>query len=277
MTIETGGRRIAVQAELFDLSPTDAALFERSRLILYGERSGLVAIIDPGNGRVIDYFRTSTVSVSPSARFIAFTPASPRWRDESALYLLYDVAADLRANRMVSQRTGPPGLWDKETDLLSGFSKDAWVVGWPVYPDPNRTNHDYTRSFTEFELAGPRARTSTLGQWHQQRSMLQWLSDHELAFVDSPSTKGLTLVVVDLSAGVRSPDVWTAKIDPQALLDPLTAPAAAKARPIGYFDSLRLSVVSRSDERMTFAVNPGNHQRWRRSTQVVVVRTRKNI
>lgn len=275
ITIETnGGRRIAVEGQLFGLYPNDAALFERSRLIVYNNLSGSVAIIDPARGRVIDYFQTSGASISPSARFIAFRPRTPRWRDESALYLLYDIAAAPSANRMVTQDTGPPGIWDtSNTDLFSGFSKDAWVVGWPVYPDPNRTNHTYTRSFVENEVGGPGTRTTTLGPWHEQWSALQWLSDHELAFVDSQSSEGLILVASDLSSGIRSPVVWTAKIDPQAMLDPMTAPPNVKAGSKRFLYWLDLSLVSATNERMTFAVDPGNREPWLRSTQVVVLKS----
>jgi hypothetical protein len=180
------------------------------RLVIIGGEQ--VAIADPTTATVVDHFWThegETVAASPTAQWIAFLPPAPRWRDESSIYLIYDVRWLPAANRMPNQYSAPD--WGP-------MDANDYVAGWAVYPLSNSHAKLYRRSFITREPGSPRSDIMDYGPFHTVESPLLWISDTQLAFIDHVNHVS-RMVIVDVSAGVERPRVTEHEIDVSSIVD----------------------------------------------------------
>jgi hypothetical protein len=189
--------------------PRDVRLVSESRLVLNGEAG--VAVVDPRDGRLIDQFVHRTAALSPSGSRIAFLPLSPQWRDESALYLVYDVRRTPDENRMLPNLESGPSR--------GPFDLRQWVSGIAVYPPENVRERTYARIAWVNPPGGmPSEKTDDFGSNHELRSRLTWLDDVTLAFVDIDDSDDAYLVLLDLSDA--SPRVSKQAINVAPLVSP---------------------------------------------------------
>lgn len=151
----------------------------------------VVTVVELPSGEVVDRFSCQSPALSPGHRFLAFVksfPGHPGPVVISFQYIVYDLTRSADYNR---------------PKFKPGVKYDA---GWPVYP-PGATNAVGENVLPE---GSPRHGWSSRG--------LFWLDDQTLAFTDFFGGHN-RLVVVDLSPGIREPDVRTLDLDPAQLVD----------------------------------------------------------
>ena len=153
--------------------------------------SPVAIVVELPSGQVVDHFGCFLPALSPDHNFLAFVksfPGHPGPVEITAEYIVYDLRRSPEYNR---------------PEFKPGVTYD---VGWPVYP-PGATN-------AVGENILPQG--SPYHSWTSRG--LFWLGDVVLAFSDFFEGQN-KLVVVDLSHGVRAPQVQTVGLDPAQLVD----------------------------------------------------------
>lgn len=183
-------RRVDVPAPL-NFIVQDALQASPARLVLRSldHRWNSVAIVDAHTGSVVDEMMVDVAVPSPSGRFLALFPATPRWADPmGALWLVYDTAMLPLQNRMPEART-------RGAAELHG--------GWAVYPPENIARQTYDVPLYSYYEDARRPDAATLRAIHARASPYYWLDDSTLAFVDFVDNQYVA-VVIDVSPGVES-------------------------------------------------------------------------
>lgn len=185
----TGGSQALLLEQIDELS-----IF-RGRLLILGRVGANFSEADVAelpSGRVLDRFPCFRPALSPGRRFLAFVkdfPGHPGPVSINDVYLVYDLAASPQLNR---SRARPGAVVE---------------AGLPVFP-PGAVN-----------TAGSNIVPGANAQVHSMVSRwLFWLGSDEFAFVDRWHDVN-SLVVADLSGGVRHPRVTVRKIDTSRLVD----------------------------------------------------------
>jgi hypothetical protein len=192
-------KNMTAQAENLYIVGRDRAAI----LGLAGAGASIITIIALPSGRVIDTVEGVWASVSPNHRFAVFREWFPRMIPEGLLvsdvYLAYDLARGPRYNR------GQPG------------PQNAYNAGWPLYPHGTGS---HTVNIISARHAGSQHRISSDGFF--------WLGGNTVAFTDSWHD-ATSLVVANLSQGIRKPRVAAETIDTRSLID--FAKCAVKVAP----------------------------------------------
>jgi hypothetical protein len=176
-----------LQIDAVDLiNPTRALILGR-----VAATSPVVSVVELPSGKVEDHFTCFMPALSPGHQFLAFIknfPPHPGPVEISNEYIVYDLTQSAEYNR---------------PHFKPGVTYDA---GWPVYP-PGAANAVGESVLPE----GSAYHTCT------SRGLF-WLDNNNLAFTDLFQGEN-RLVVVNLSRGVRDPDVRTSILYPSELVD----------------------------------------------------------
>jgi hypothetical protein len=150
-----------------------------------------------------DHFRVWQAVASPSGRFLAMTPPEFRWRDDSSVYFVYDLARSPSANRMPNGRAS-----SKESEYYAGIA---------LYPPENARGKTYRAAWYLNRSDADPADGDSTTPFHFRASRLEWISDHTLAFVDY--AEGVTRLVV-ADATTPGGNVREQTIDAKAIASP---------------------------------------------------------
>jgi hypothetical protein len=162
----------------------DLTAYQGHRLIIRAGR-GSIVIVDPVSGAVVDRFITLRSTESPDGRYLAIERYSPNVvAFHDSVYSIYDL-------QKTPEENGPRKAGDAS-------------AGWIVYPPPNVVAQSYSQARRERDA-------------HDLLSSLTWLGPHLLAFLDHHAG-GVTLVVVDVEAGVNRARTSQATLDLPRLL-----------------------------------------------------------
>jgi len=193
------------------LSSTRTAVIGRMQ-----QNLSVVSILDHRQGTLVDDFYCLRPSVSDGGRFVAYVKVYPLHFTPgvSSQYLIYDVSRTPAENR--------PGKFDGVMYRVN--------VGFPVYPFGSKNLPGDNYGLPDSEV-------------HQCASPgLFWFRDDRvLAFADR-FDGSVSLVWVDLGAGVSNPNVTTIPLDTQSIVDLANCPGLSDKSAWGFrVDGMLLS------------------------------------
>lgn len=173
----------------------DVRIISASKTVVVGRvlpNTSIVNVVDHATGRLIDSFYGFSPATSKNNQMVVYVKVFPVHFVEgvSAEYLVYDLTRGPEENR------GSKVSLDNHID-----------VGQPIFP-PGSANRPGDN------LAVEEPQRHTLGS-----NGFFWSGDSEkIAFADRSNGKN-SVVVVDISSGLKAPAVWTKTLDAEDIVD----------------------------------------------------------
>lgn len=207
-------------------------IVDPSRLLLIGRFSSgayCMMVLELPEGRIVDRFLGRWPEVSPDNQLVAFVKFSPlRLHDVTAVYLVYDLRKSPDSNRTY-----------QATDELV---RDE-IAGLPIYPEGSR-------NLPGDNIGIPEERGHEISS-----DGFFWLDARTLAFVDRYKGKN-SLVIADLSQGLRAPRLSVREIDTRDAIDPEEVPEYMARRPERAFRVTSISFADADREEVRLGVKP---------------------
>lgn len=208
-----------------------AKLYQDRLLLEIGSHRSEILIVNLRTGEVIDtiWGLRGIGALSKNGRFMAYVEHIPR-RDYGKPYrevlLIYDLERSPVENRLDSQ-----------------YVSDPMASGIPVFPEENveQKNYDYT-----------------VERWEQESfffSPFLWLEDDRIFFVEWRHPGVNYLIRIDLTKGIRQPEITRRRIEP-CLSEDITGPIR-KESSSRLKNTLQISELEEQERTLYLHILPG--------------------